>query len=295
MEGGDGVSNGILMEDEILNTPAVTPQQAEAAQPQQNVSAPNGTMPQQSVPQPQQNVAAPNGTMMQQSVPASNGYSSPQQNIATSNETVPQQTVSSQPQQTFSGGAMQPQQSVMSDSSPEGGTYHARNTDRYDGYGAAARRGYFEDPSNIVTGLIGALVGIILGGVAEVLLCQIGKFMLFIVSPFLSAAIVFLAAICYKFLGKSLDQKGAISCALLSMFVVGIFHRISWQYDHIKWYLDNVSRGWTFQLSKLLEYTSVSRLSDLSEMKVYYLCLLLSYFCTTVAAVVLLRKKFADE
>ncbi|MCH5268046.1 MAG: hypothetical protein J1E62_06855 [Lachnospiraceae bacterium] len=165
------------------------------------------------------------------------------------------------------------------------------NASGYTASNRSVRRGFYEEPSNIVTGLMGAIIGVILGGIIEVVLFQVG---LQLVAPFADIAVVLLAMMGYKLLGRAFDLKGAVACSLVGLFAVGAVHRITWFYKMIVWYIKNKINGIGMNPASPFHYISLLKLRDVDELKIYYIYVFAGYFFAAATVYFMIKKKSED-
>ena len=78
-------------------------------------------------------------------------------------------------------------------------------------------------PENVLTGIVGALIGAVLGGASIILLSQLG---------FIAAISGFILAVCtlkgYELLGGQLSKRGILICCVLMAITPYIADRIDW-------------------------------------------------------------------
>ncbi|MCH5268045.1 MAG: hypothetical protein J1E62_06850 [Lachnospiraceae bacterium] len=221
-------SNGILMEDEIMDTPAVTQPQPAAGQAQQ--AAPMGGMPS---PQPvagQAQQVAPMGGM-----PSPQPMAGRSQNAAMdafqnapsfdSMDAFDATTVS--PSQEAFGASTGATSTNWENRDSANGSFQTSSAGRY----AASESVVMRDTvgSNLLLGLVGAIIGALLGSIIWIIIYQLGY-----LAGVAGAAIIGFSLKGYSMLGKGLDLKGLIVCVVLSIFTVWFAHRISWTIVYMK-------------------------------------------------------------
>ena len=104
------------------------------------------------------------------------------------------------------------------------GTFQASRSGMYAGSGSVTiQRKTFVD---FLLGLAGAFIGIFLGCVLAVILFKLG-----LKEGIAGIAMVWLSLIGYSILGKGIDLKGVVICAVVSVVTVWFMHRACWAYD----------------------------------------------------------------
>ncbi len=88
--------------------------------------------------------------------------------------------------------------------------------------------------SNLIPGIVGALLGSMLGCLVYFLIWQLG---------YIAAIAGLITAVCtfkgYEMFGKVIDKKGVIVCVLVIIFSVFFANQIVWAYDAFKAYKDD--------------------------------------------------------
>lgn len=205
--GDNSGGNGILMEDEIFDTPPAN-SQPQAAQPQMGASSQYNTMAQTQSEASSQYAAATQSSdelAAFQSAPSfdamdgmDTGFSAAGSNDAFgSNDTA--------------SSAWQNQNSDMAFQ----GSYAGGNI-------ADQVVTYKDTTSNMVLGLVGALIGALIGAALWIVIYQLGY-----LAGIAGAAIIGFSIKGYAILGKNIDIKGLICCVVLSIATIYFSHRVA--------------------------------------------------------------------
>ena len=229
--GENSGSNGILMEDEIFDTPSVNPQ------PQSDVASQYNTM---TEPQPVSTQAAQPQMSSQY-----NTMAQPQMGVQ------PQSAAPSQQldelaafQSTPSFDAMDGMDMGVSDAGSNGAFGKSSNTasdwqnqnSDMAFQGSSAGRAvanqaviYEETPSNIALGLVGALIGALIGAALWIVIYQLGY-----IAGIAGAAIIGFSIKGYVILGRNIDMKGLVFCAVLSIITIYFSHRAAFAISYMR-------------------------------------------------------------
>lgn len=229
--GENSGSNGILMEDEIFDTPSVNPQ------PQSDVASQYNTM---TEPQPVSTQAAQPQMSSQY-----NTMAQPQMGVQ------PQSAAPSQQldelaafQSTPSFDAMDGMDMGVSDAGSNGAFGESSNTasdwqnqnSDMAFQGSSAGRAvanqaviYEETPSNIALGLVGALIGALIGAALWIVIYQLGY-----IAGIAGAAIIGFSIKGYVILGRNIDMKGLVFCAVLSIITIYFSHRAAFAISYMR-------------------------------------------------------------
>lgn len=257
--GENNGGNGILMEDEIFDTPPASPQP-------QVASSSQGTALQYAAPsQPQ--VASPFVAPSQPE--AASPFVTPAQSEAASPYVTPVQpeaaspfVTPTQPQPTQSQPVQQMAQPQQSDelaafknapsfdamdgmdmgisSTGSNGAFGESTTSSdwqnqdsnmaFQGSSAGENVVMYEETtSNVVLGLVGALIGALIGAVLWIVIYQLGY-----LAGIAGAAIIGFSIKGYVILGRSIDMKGLILCAVLSLATIYFSHRVAFSITYMR-------------------------------------------------------------
>lgn len=257
--GENGGSNGILMEDEILDTPAVSaPQQP--AQPQYGAA---GQITQPTM-QPQYGAV----TQPQAGQPV---QSSQYGATAQPRQESGMDAFNSAPSFDSMDG-MNNSSNVINSSEIFGSSTGVTSTEWKNRHsdqvfrGSAAGRSMSADnavyhervSSNIFLGLIGALIGDLLGAVIWVVLYQlayVGGIFSAYATAIGSAFAIALSIGGYVILGKGLDVKGVIICAVLGIVSIYFVHRVAFS---VFWVI-MMKKGWNIDMDFKTAYINLEK------------------------------------
>lgn len=223
-------SNGILMEDEIFDTPSVntqpqptssqvTPQQAASsqyntmAQPEVSSQFAAVTSPQSGV-QPAASPQQPDELAAFNSAPSFDGMEGMDMGVsgAGSNGAFGESS------DTASSGWQNQDSDMVFQGSAAGRSVGADQAVMYE-----------KTPSNMILGLVGAVIGALIGAVLWVGIYQLGY-----IAGIAGAAIIGFSIKGYVMLGKSVDVKGIVICALLSIITIYFAHRVSFAVSYMR-------------------------------------------------------------
>lgn len=202
--GENSGGNGILMEDEIFDTPQVDPQPqatpSQTAQPQMETASQYNTMAQT---QPSDELAA------FQNAPSFDAMDGMDMGIggAGSNDA-------------YGGSgntASSDWQNQTSNMSYQGG-YAGGNVVMHE-----------KTTSNMALGIVGALIGALIGAALWIGIYQLGY-----LAGIAGAAIIGLSIKGYEILGRRVDMKGFIFCAVLSIVTIYFSHRVAFAISYMR-------------------------------------------------------------
>lgn len=110
--------------------------------------------------------------------------------------------------------------------------------------------------SNIFLGLIGAVIGALIGAVLWVIIYQLGY-----VAGIAGAAIIGFSIKGYAILGRGLDVKGVILCALLSIVTIYFAHRVSFAIV----YMTTMNETWNASMDFKTAYTGLDDFMKMAD------------------------------
>lgn len=127
--------------------------------------------------------------------------------------------------------------------------------------------------SNLLTGLVGAFIGSLLGGALWILIYKLG---------YIAGVAGLVTGVCalkgYEMLGGHVDRKGVVGCVVIMLITIFFANKISWTweaYDALQ------SSGWTF--TECFQYLGyILEESDLTGS--YYGDLIIGYILTGVSS-----------
>lgn len=111
--------------------------------------------------------------------------------------------------------------------------------------------------SNIFLGLVGAVIGALLGSVIWIIIYQLGY-----LAGIAGAAIIGFSLVGYRFMGKSLDLKGVIVCAVLSIVTIWFAHRVSFAIM----YMNTMNEVLESNMDFITAYKGLSKFMEISDM-----------------------------
>lgn len=138
------------------------------------------------------------------------------------------------------------------------------------------------EPSNVITGIIGALIGSLLGVVLWVGIYHLGY-----IASIAGIAIIFCSMKGYEILGRSLDKKGVIIAAIISVVMVFAANHLAWTTEV---YLELKEYGeisfWNI-LKGMFDF-----ISEADIMKEYLSDLGMGYVLTLIGGISMIVKKY---
>lgn len=298
--GENSGGNGILMEDEIFDTPSVDvqPQSApsQAIQPPPGMSSQYNTMvqpgvssqyaaatPPQSGVQPQ--MATPSQQMDEsaafQSMPSFDGMDGMDMGVSGAG----------------SNGAFGESSNTASD-------WQNQNSDMafqgsYAGRVASDQVVMYEKtPSNMALGVVGALIGALIGAALWFGIYQLGY-----IAGIAGAAIIGFSIKGYVILGRSVDMKGLILCAVLSIVTIYFSHRAAFAFS----YMRTMNETFGSHMSFITAYTNLDKFMKTMDTAskalgvgdsvtvAYWRDLVVGYVLSAVVGIPMARKMIASS
>lgn len=138
------------------------------------------------------------------------------------------------------------------------------------------------EPSNVVTGIIGAIVGSLIG-----VALWIGIYHLGYIASIAGVAIIFCALKGYEILGHSLDKKGVIIVSIIALFMVFAANHLAWTTEI---YLELKNYG-DIAFMDILKFMS-NFISEADVLKEYLLDLGMGYVLTLIGGISTIVNKY---
>ncbi|MCI9564607.1 MAG: hypothetical protein HFG30_01175 [Eubacterium sp.] len=138
------------------------------------------------------------------------------------------------------------------------------------------------EPSNVITGIVGALIGSLLGVALWVAIYHLGY-----IASIAGIAIIFCAMKGYEILGRSLDKKGVIIAAIISVIMVFAANHLAWTTEV---YLELKEFGEISFLNILKRMFDF--ISEADIMKEYLSDLGMGYVLTLIGGISMIVKKY---
>ena len=229
--GENSGGNGILMEDEIFGTPSVDVQPqavpSQAIQPQPGMSSQYNTMAQSGVSSQYAAVTpSQSGVQPQQMAP------SPQSDELAAFHNAPSFDAMDGMDMGVSGAGGN---GAFGDSSNTASDWQNQNSDMaFQGSSAGRAMSdqvvmYEKTPSNMILGIVGALIGALIGAALWFGIYQLGY-----IAGIAGAAIIGFSIKGYVILGRSIDIKGLVLCAVLSIVTIYFSHRAAFAFSYMR-------------------------------------------------------------
>lgn len=155
---------------------------------------------------------------------------------------------------------------------------------------------YEKTSSNMILGLVGAVVGALIGAALWIGIYQLGY-----IAGLAGAAIIGFSIKGYVMLGKSIDVKGVIFCAVLSIITIYFAHRVSFAIVYMRSMNEALGTQMSFkttytnldQFMKTMDMTSKAMGSDNSVTMAYWRDLVIGYGLSAVVGIPMAIKMIA--
>lgn len=147
-----------------------------------------------------------------------------------------------------------------------------------------------EKQENVFTGIVGALLGAVLGGIVVVVLAQFGA-----VAPLAGLALGFLILMGYRLLGNVLSHRGIIICMVLLAVAPYISDRFSWAVTLMAAYssVEGTLLQFYGTIPTLIDGGSIPLVAYLQNLALLYMCTIIGGFVTIRLTLVGWKRKSA--